>query len=103
MPIEDEALVARLTTAMLKQSSRAVQRLENLTAFQRDFLSIDLDAIEFAPIDVTLADGSGRVDKKLGALQAPVKRTQAYSRADRDLKGARPHPWTCTMRTLPPA
>ena len=57
--IEDEALVARLATAMLKQSGRQVQWLDSLASFRRDLPSIDLDEIEFALIDVTLGDGSG--------------------------------------------
>ena len=57
--IEDEALVAELTIAMLERSGREVQWLESLTAFQRDLPSIDLEQFELALIDVTLGDGSG--------------------------------------------
>ena len=57
--IEDEPLVARLTTRMLEQSGRQVQWVDSLAAFQRALASIDLDEIEFALIDVTLGDGSG--------------------------------------------
>jgi signal transduction histidine kinase/ActR/RegA family two-component response regulator len=57
--IEDEALIAELTIAMLEQSGRQVQWLESLAAFQRDLPSIDFDQFEFALIDVTLSDGSG--------------------------------------------
>ena len=57
--IEDEALVARLATDMLKQSGRQVKWLDSLTAFRRDLPSIDLSEIEFALVDVTLGDGSG--------------------------------------------
>ena len=57
--IEDEPLVARLTTTMLKHSGRQVEWVDSLAAFQRDLASIDLDEIEFALIDVTLRDGSG--------------------------------------------
>jgi signal transduction histidine kinase/CheY-like chemotaxis protein len=57
--IEDEVLVARIASEMLKQSGRQVIWLDSLTAFQRDLASIDLDEIEFALIDVTLGDGSG--------------------------------------------
>ncbi|MEE3326436.1 MAG: ATP-binding protein [Myxococcota bacterium] len=57
--IEDEALVARLTTTLLKQSGRQVQWLDSLAAFQDELPAMDLDQIEFALIDVTLGDGSG--------------------------------------------
>tara|TARA_B110000459_G_scaffold4715_1_gene5008 strand:- start:1735 stop:3471 length:1737 start_codon:yes stop_codon:yes gene_type:complete len=57
--IEDEALVAELTIAMLERSGREVQWLESLAAFQRDLPSIDLEQLELALIDVTLGDGSG--------------------------------------------
>ena len=57
--IEDEALVAELTIAMLERSGREVQWLDSLTAFQRDLPSIDVEQFELALIDVTLGDGSG--------------------------------------------
>jgi signal transduction histidine kinase/CheY-like chemotaxis protein len=57
--IEDEPLVARLATKMLTQSGRQVEWLDSLSAFRRDFPSIDPGEIEFALIDVTLGDGSG--------------------------------------------
>ncbi len=57
--VEDESLVARLATDMLKQSGRQVKWLDSLTAFRRDLPSIDLSKIEFALIDITLGDGSG--------------------------------------------
>ena len=57
--IEDEDLVARLTTKLLNQSGRQVQWLDSLSAFRDELPSMDLDKIEFALIDVTLGDGSG--------------------------------------------
>ncbi len=57
--IEDEDLVARLTTTLLKQSGRQVQWLDSLAAFHDELPAMDLDQIEFALIDVTLGDGSG--------------------------------------------
>ncbi len=67
--IEDEPLVARLTTEMLKQSGRQVEWLDSLAAFRRDLPSINLNEIEFALIDVTLGDGSG-----LDAVEATRER-----------------------------
>ena len=57
--IEDEDLVARLTTTLLKQSGRQVQWLDSLAAFHDELPAMDLGQIEFALIDVTLGDGSG--------------------------------------------
>ncbi|MDE0950502.1 MAG: ATP-binding protein [Halioglobus sp.] len=57
--IEDEALIAEVTIAMLKQTGRQVQWMDSLAACERDLPSIDLYALEFALIDVTLGDGSG--------------------------------------------
>ena len=57
--IEDEALIPRLATSMLKQSGREVEWFESLTAFRTGLGETDLNAIEFALIDVTLGDGSG--------------------------------------------
>ena len=57
--IEDEVLVARLATEMLKRSGRQVEWVESLSAFRQKIASIDLDEIEFALIDLTLGDGSG--------------------------------------------
>jgi len=67
--IEDEPLVARLTTEMLKQSGRQVEWLDSLAAFYRDLPSINLNEVEFALIDVTLGDGSG-----LDAVEATRER-----------------------------
>ena len=69
--IEDEPLVARLTTTMLKHSGRQVEWVDSLAAFQRDLASIDLDEIEFALIDVTLRDGSGLDAATLVRKQRP--------------------------------
>ena len=57
--IEDEALVAELTIAMLNRSGRQVQWFDSFSAFQRDLPSVDLNQLELALIDVTLGDGSG--------------------------------------------
>lgn len=57
--IEDEALIAEVTIAMLKQTGRQVHWMDSLAACERDLPSIDLYALEFALIDVTLGDGSG--------------------------------------------
>ena len=57
--IEDEALIAEVTIAMLQQTGRQVQWMDSLAACERDLPSIDLYALEFALIDVTLGDGSG--------------------------------------------
>ena len=69
--IEDEPLVARLTTTMLKHSGRQVEWVDSLAAFQRDLASMDLDVIEFALIDVTLRDGSGLDAATLVRKQRP--------------------------------
>lgn len=57
--IEDEALVAELTSDILKLSGRKVQWLNSLDAFKRNLPLIDFHKLEFALIDVTLGDGSG--------------------------------------------
>lgn len=69
--VEDEPLVARLSTSMLKQSGRQVRWLESLSAFKRELPSIDLEEIEFALIDVTLGDGSGLDAATLVRQQRP--------------------------------